>query len=75
LIRRSIRIAGHVTSVTLELEFWETLQEIALADGTSVASLIRQINEDRIGTQYHNLSSAIRIFILKRLKEKVRPER
>lgn len=69
IIKRSVVISGHATSVSLEPEFWEALQEIAVADGLSVARLIRQIDEDLFGFQRHNLSSAIRVFILKRLQE------
>ena len=69
IIKRSVVIAGHATSVTLEPEFWEVLREIAVADGISVAALIRQIDEDLASSQRKNLSSAIRVFILKRLQE------
>jgi predicted DNA-binding ribbon-helix-helix protein len=60
--KRSITIAGHATSLTLEDEFWDALKEISASKGLSIAALIRQIdaqNEERT-----NLSSAIRIFIL-----------
>ena len=69
IIKRSVMIAGHATSVSLEPEFWEVLREIATADSISVAALIRQIDEDLITSQRQNLSSAIRVFILKRLQE------
>ena len=69
IIKRSVVIAGHATSVTLEPEFWEVLREIAFGDGISVAALIRQIDEDLVSSQRQNLSSAIRVFILKRLQE------
>ena len=65
-------IAGHTTSVSLEPEFWEALQEIALSEGVSVASLIRQIDEDLINSQRENLSSQIRVFILKWFQERVK---
>jgi predicted DNA-binding ribbon-helix-helix protein len=55
--------------VTVEPEFWKALREIAIADGISVAALIRQIDEDLAASQRRNLSSAIRVFILKRLQE------
>ena len=69
IIKRSVVIAGHATSVSLEPEFWEVLREMAIAEGVSVAALIRQIDEDLASSQRQNLSSAIRVFILKRLQE------
>ena len=63
--KRSVRIAGHPTSVSLEKEFWEALKEIAEAQGTSINDLIGQIDAQR-GT--NNLSSAIRVFILQRFR-------
>ena len=68
-IKRSVMIAGHATSISLELEFWEVLQEIAVADGLSVAALIRQIDESLASSHRANLSSEIRVFILKRIQE------
>ncbi len=58
--KRSIVIAGHATSVSLEPEFWEALKEIAQRRGTSVPRLIEDIDAGREG----NLSSAIRVFVL-----------
>jgi predicted DNA-binding ribbon-helix-helix protein len=65
-------IAGHATSVSLEPEFWAVLREIAMADGLSVAALIRQIDRNLPSSDHRNLSSAIRVFLLKRLQEKIR---
>jgi predicted DNA-binding ribbon-helix-helix protein len=62
-------IAGHATSVSLEPEFWEALRDLAVADGLSVAALIRQIDQNLASSSdRRNLSSAIRIYILKRLQ-------
>lgn len=68
IIKRSVVIAGHATSVSLEPEFWEALQEIASTDGLSVATLIRQIDEGLAFSESKNLSSAVRVFILKRMR-------
>jgi predicted DNA-binding ribbon-helix-helix protein len=68
IIKRSVVIAGHATSVSLEPEFWEALQQIAVADGLSMAALIRQIDNNIVPSDHRNLSSAIRIFVLKRLQ-------
>ncbi|MBO1022615.1 ribbon-helix-helix domain-containing protein [Methylobacterium sp. SD274] len=59
--KRSVMIAGHRTSVSLETPFWEALREIAAAREQSVQVLIGEIDEAR-GAQ--NLSSAIRVFVL-----------
>jgi predicted DNA-binding ribbon-helix-helix protein len=65
LKKRSINIAGHSTSVTLEHAFWDALKEIAGVRNTSVAALIADIDRAReadLGAP--NLSSAIRVFVL-----------
>ena len=62
-------IAGHATSVSLEPEFWEVLQSLAAKDGLSVAAFIRQIDATLQPSEHRNLSSTIRVYILKRLKE------
>ena len=60
LRKRSIRIAGHQTSVSLENAFWEALAAIARRRGLSVNTLVTEIDGRRTG----NLSSAIRVFVL-----------
>ena len=59
--KRSIVIAGHKTSVSLEAEFWNSLKEIARERGTTLGALVAAIDADR---QHANLSSAIRLFVL-----------
>ena len=59
--KRSVMIAGHRTSVSLEAPFWDALREVAVARGQSVQALIGAIDAGR-GDQ--NLSSAIRVFVL-----------
>lgn len=66
ILKRSVSIAGHRTSVSLEEPFWEVLREIAEQESLSVQALIGRIDAER-GEQ--NLSSAIRVFILTRLRE------
>jgi predicted DNA-binding ribbon-helix-helix protein len=58
--KRSVTIAGHSTSVSLEAAFWGALKDIANARGVSINALIEAIDEGRTG----NLSSAIRVFVL-----------
>jgi len=64
-IKRSIVRNGRKTSVSLEKEFWEGLREIASAQNVKLATLVRQIDQGRKGT---NLSSAIRVFVFNRLR-------
>jgi predicted DNA-binding ribbon-helix-helix protein len=59
--KRSIVVAGHKTSVSLEDQFWNSLKEIAGERGMTLTELIRAIDADR---QHANLSSAIRLFVL-----------
>ena len=60
IIKRSVRIAGHPTSVSLEPAFWDALCEIAARRGVSLNALLSSIDAERSG----NLSSAIRLFVL-----------
>ena len=60
--KRSVTLKGHRTSVTLEAEFWTALDSIAMARKTSLQKLIEAIDVAR-GT--NNLSSALRVFVLK----------
>ena len=62
----SVRIAGHMSSVSLEPAFWELLQDIAKLEGRSMSALISSIDEGR-GT---NLSSALRLYVLNYLKSR-----
>jgi predicted DNA-binding ribbon-helix-helix protein len=65
LRKRSVRIAGHRTSLSLEGAFWEALKEIAAARGRSVAALIAEIDSTRAADgPAANLSSAVRVFVL-----------
>lgn len=67
--KRSVKISGHATSVSLEDEFWSALQEAAQQDDIALATLIARIDDAR-GSQ--NLSSALRVFVLHRLQERLR---
>jgi predicted DNA-binding ribbon-helix-helix protein len=62
LIKRSVTIAGHRTSISLEPLFWEALVAAAAADGKSLNGLVAEIDEARTT----NLSSAIRVFLFDR---------
>ena len=62
LVKHSVTIAGHRTSISLEPEFWDALRALAASHGVSLGAEIAQIDAER-GTR--NLSSAIRLRILK----------
>jgi predicted DNA-binding ribbon-helix-helix protein len=64
LYKRSVVVAGHRTSVSLEPPFWDALKEIAAARGISLNALIAEIDAGRAG----NLSSALRLHVLQTLK-------
>lgn len=71
LKKRSVNIAGHSTSVTLEQAFWLALKDIAQARRSSVAALIAEIDRARgEDPGAPNLSSAIRVFVLGALQHR-----
>ena len=61
VVKRSIVIAGHKTSVSLEDAFWQGLKEIAGERDVTLSDLVATIDTDR---RHGNLSSAIRLFVL-----------
>jgi predicted DNA-binding ribbon-helix-helix protein len=61
VVKRSIVIAGHKTSVSLEDAFWRGLKEIAGGRDMTLSDLVSTIDSDR---RHGNLSSAIRLFVL-----------
>ncbi len=65
--KRSICISGHATSITIEDEFWIELKKISKEERVSINILISEIDKNNSG----NLSSAIRLYILDNLKQKL----
>jgi predicted DNA-binding ribbon-helix-helix protein len=61
VVKRSVVIGGHKTSVSLEDAFWGRLKKIAAAQCGTLSKLVSEIDETRQNT---NLSSAIRVFVL-----------
>jgi predicted DNA-binding ribbon-helix-helix protein len=61
VVKRSIVIAGHKTSVSLEDAFWKGLKEIAIGRHLHLSELVAVIDAER---RHGNLSSAIRLFVL-----------
>jgi predicted DNA-binding ribbon-helix-helix protein len=66
--KHSVKIAGHPTSITLEDEFWIALQSIAKTRGQTINDLVTEIDE---GRGEHNLSSALRVFVLKTVQDHI----
>ena len=60
IVKRSVVIAGHQTSVSLEHAFWTALKQEAARRGLTINDLVTRIDSQRQG----NLSSAIRVFLL-----------
>ncbi|MBB4211871.1 putative DNA-binding ribbon-helix-helix protein [Rhodothalassium salexigens DSM 2132] len=65
VVKRSVRVAGHRTSVTLEAAFWPVLIGLAEARGQSLDALVTEVDAARRG----NLSSALRVFVLRALRD------
>ena len=76
VIKRSVSVGGHLTSVSLEDAFWELLKEIASEHDMTLRELIAAIDSKR---QHGNLSSAIRLFVLDFYRQQIsvskRPDR
>jgi predicted DNA-binding ribbon-helix-helix protein len=65
VVKRSIVIAGHRTSISLEDSFWKALKEIARIRGETLSGLVAAIDDKRQDNDRGgNLSSAIRVFVL-----------
>ena len=66
-VKRSVMIAGHATSISLEPIFWEALREAAASEGLPLNALVARIDAERIGAaEPSNLASALRIWLFER---------
>lgn len=66
-IKRSVTIAGHETSISLEPIFWDALREAAAEEGIPVNALIARIDADRIASAVPvNLASTLRVWLYAR---------
>jgi predicted DNA-binding ribbon-helix-helix protein len=70
VVKRSILLSGHKTSVSLEEAFWQGLKEIASGRNLSVSALISSVDARRAEG---NLSSAIRLFVLDHFRALAQP--
>jgi predicted DNA-binding ribbon-helix-helix protein len=67
IFKRSVVLAGHKTSISLEDEFWKGLKEIAVARSTTLSDLVATVDRER---QQGNLSSALRLFVLESYRKR-----
>ena len=70
VMKRSIVICGHKTSISLEEPFWSGLKEIAKSKKATLSSVVANIDSSR---EYGNLSSAIRLFVLEHVRTQSPP--
>ena len=64
--KRSVKVAGHATSISLEEPFWEELKKLARRRDIALSALITEIDAQRGDA---NLSSALRLYVLESLKK------
>lgn len=67
ILKRSVVLSGHATSVSLEPEFWDALKTLAVARNIALNALINEIDQQRVG----NLSSALRVYVLQNLQDRL----
>jgi predicted DNA-binding ribbon-helix-helix protein len=67
VVKRSIIVGGHKTSVSLEEAFWNGMKEISGQRGMTLSEMVGEIDTNR---QQGNLSSAIRLFVLDHFKSR-----
>ena len=74
LRKRSVTLAGHRTSLSVEQVFWDALKQLAAEEGTSLQSLIQRLDQARIqgAEATTSLSGAIRVYVVERLSQKLR---
>ena len=66
-VKRSVMIAGHATSISLEPIFWEALREAAAEDGVPLSALVARLDAERVKrADPPNLASAIRVWLFER---------
>jgi predicted DNA-binding ribbon-helix-helix protein len=65
MVKRSVVIGGHKTSVSLEQPFWDVVREIAAAEAITVSAVLRRVDAARAQA---NLSSAVRVYVLEQVR-------
>ena len=66
IVKRTVRIHGHKTTVSVEDPFWSDLKKIAHTQHATISKVIADIDNAR---QHGNLSSAIRLFVLDQIRK------
>ena len=67
-VKRSVEIAGHKTSISLEPVFWDMLRDAAAAEGVPLNALVARIDEERIHADTPpGLAGAVRVWLVDRL--------
>ena len=68
-VKRSVMIAGHATSISLEPVFWNALREAAADEGLPLSALVARIDAERVESPAPtNLASAIRVWLFERAR-------
>ena len=68
-VKRSVTIAGHPTSISLEPVFWDALREAAESEGLPLNALVARIDSERVAVaDPPNLASAIRVWLFERAR-------
>ena len=68
-VKRSVMIAGHATSISLEPVFWHALREAAAEQGLPLSALVARIDAERVQSPgAPNLASAIRVWLFERAR-------
>ena len=70
MLKRSLTIAGHRTSIALEPEFWAGLEALSARRGLRLTALIEELDAAR---QTPNLSSALRVAVLRDVQDRLEP--
>lgn len=69
-VKRSVQIAGHKTSISLEPLFWDMLKDIAERDGIPINAVVARIDAERIKSDTPpGLASAIRVWLVSQLRD------
>lgn len=69
-VKRSVSIAGHPTSISLEPLFWDMLRAAAAAEGVAIAALVARIDAERIKSPTPpGLASAVRVWLVGRMQD------
>jgi predicted DNA-binding ribbon-helix-helix protein len=70
--KRSIVLGGHKTSISLEQDFWDALKEIARLRQQTISAVIGEIDAAR---KAGNLSSNLRVFVLRQYRKDITPQK